>query len=102
MCTDALLSQTEMPEVGARVVQPKSIVGLCYYTEHRYAGQVHVFASFAAVPQSLYGQQINGLMGVYNGNSSDDFLSRNGTLLSVNSTEKELFYNFGQTCELKL
>nr|XP_054773489.1 sushi domain-containing protein 2-like [Lytechinus pictus] len=45
-------------------------------------------------PESFLGQT-QGLMGTWNGNSSDDFLTPNGTLLSPNSTTEELHYQFG-------
>ena len=41
-----------------------------------------------------------GLLGTWNGNPDDDFLTSSGTTLPSNSTEEELFHNFGQTCEL--
>ena len=41
-----------------------------------------------------------GLLGTWNGNPDDDFLTSSGTTLPSDSTEEELFRNFGQTCEL--
>lgn len=39
-----------------------------------------------------------GLLGNYNGDKTDDFISRNGTSLSDNSTDSEI-HEFGQSCE---
>ncbi len=39
-----------------------------------------------------------GLLGNYNGNKTDDFVSRNGTLLSDNSTDEEI-HELGQSCK---
>ena len=41
-----------------------------------------------------------GLLGTWNGNPDDDFLTSSGTTLPSDSTEEELFHNFGQTCKL--
>ena len=40
-----------------------------------------------------------GLLGNGNGDQSDDLTAKNGTVLSLNSTEEEIYYHFGQTCE---
>ncbi|XP_041485881.1 sushi domain-containing protein 2-like isoform X2 [Lytechinus variegatus] len=50
-------------------------------------------------PESFQGQT-QGLMGTWNGNSSDDFLTPNGTLLSPDSTTEELHYQFGMLWEI--
>lgn len=41
-----------------------------------------------------------GLLGTLNGNPSDDFLRPNGTYLKSDSTESEIYYQFGQLCKL--
>ena len=40
-----------------------------------------------------------GLLGNFNGDPSDDFMSRNNTMYANNSSEETLFHNFGQTCK---
>ncbi len=40
-----------------------------------------------------------GLLGNYNGDETDDFVSRNGTVLSDDSTDAEI-HVFGQSCKL--
>ena len=40
-----------------------------------------------------------GLLGNFNGDPSDDFISRTNIQYSTNSTEEALFHNFGQTCK---
>jgi hypothetical protein len=44
-----------------------------------------------------YRGNIMGLLGNFNGDASDDYVTRSGNRLSINSTEEELFYNFGFT-----
>jgi len=41
-----------------------------------------------------------GLLGNYNGNSTDDFISRYGRTIPADSTEETIYYEFGETCEL--
>jgi hypothetical protein len=49
-----------------------------------------------AAPDNLKGLA-RGLMGNNNGNPDDDLRAHDGTVLSRNSTEKEIYYNFGVT-----
>ena len=44
----------------------------------------------------VYKNSITGLMGNFNQNKNDDFVMRNGTRISENSTEREIF-QFGLT-----
>ncbi|XP_046338970.2 sushi domain-containing protein 2-like isoform X2 [Haliotis rufescens] len=41
--------------------------------------------------------RLRGLLGNYNGNQSDDFVSRNGTVLPQNASMGEIHYDFGLT-----
>ncbi|XP_050415090.1 protein mesh [Patella vulgata] len=41
--------------------------------------------------------QLEGLLGNYNGDPKDDFLSRNGTSISSESTMKDIHYGFGMS-----
>ena len=41
----------------------------------------------------------NGLLGTYNKNTSDDLTTPDGTVISANSTEEEIYYKFGLTCK---
>ncbi len=50
------------------------------------------------VPESF---NTKGLLGQYNGNSTDDLLSKNGTLLLTNSTGEQIFHEFGLSCKSK-
>ncbi|XP_062600104.1 mucin-like protein [Saccostrea cucullata] len=55
----------------------------------------------ASIPGSLSSSTINnGLLGNINGNMTDDLIAPNGTLLSTNSTEREIFYSFGQQWQI--
>ncbi|CAH1269006.1 MUC4 [Branchiostoma lanceolatum] len=44
--------------------------------------------------------KIRGLLGKFDGDQSNDFETSNGTVLSVNSTERELYEDFGLTWQL--
>lgn len=41
-----------------------------------------------------------GLLGVMNRDPSDDLTSSNGTILPLSSSEKEIYYDFGMTCNI--
>jgi hypothetical protein len=43
-----------------------------------------------------------GLVGKWNGNMEDDFTLPNGTVLPIDMSESEIFYKFGEECELNL
>lgn len=47
-----------------------------------------------------FNESSEGLLGNYNGDSSDDFQLPNGTSIykNINATEREIYYNFGQKC----
>ena len=49
-------------------------------------------------PQSFTGKT-RGLLGVYNGDTEDDFTKPDGTMLPENSSEAEIYENFGQLCK---
>ena len=40
-----------------------------------------------------------GLLGNGNGDQSDDLKAKDGTVLALNSTEENIYYQFGQTCK---
>ena len=48
--------------------------------------------------QSLRGLT-RGLLGDFNGDQSADLTTPTGQTLSVNSTEEEIFYGFGEKCK---
>ena len=48
---------------------------------------------------SVFQNNTRGLLGVINGVTADDFTLPNGTVFDVNSTEEEIYYNFGLACE---
>ena len=52
------------------------------------------------LPPELKNKDIRGLLGNYNGISSDDLISRTGQTLEPNSTEERIHYDFGETCKL--
>lgn len=51
-----------------------------------------------SLPQDFRGET-QGLMGNFNGNDTDDLIFFNGTMLSSDATEREIF-EFGQSCKL--
>ena len=52
-------------------------------------------------PESFQGQT-QGLMGTWNGNANDDFLTPNGTLLPITLTTEEIHYEFGLPCMIHI
>ena len=52
-----------------------------------------------SIPHS-FRDNTKGLLGVWNGNQSDDFLRPDGTTFSIDSSEEEIFDNFGEKCVL--
>ena len=48
---------------------------------------------------SVFQDNTRGLLGVINDDTADDFTLPNGTVFNVNSTEEEIYYNFGSACE---
>ena len=54
------------------------------------------------LPSEFQNKSIGGLMGNYNGISSDDLLSSAGHTVPADSTEERIYYDFGETCELHI
>ena len=53
----------------------------------------------ALVPKTL--NKTRGLMGNFNGDPNDDYIPRDSkTPLASNSTEQQIFFDFGKTCKL--
>ena len=50
-----------------------------------------------SVPEIFY-NKTKGLLGVWNDKRDDDFLTPFNIILPVNSTDEEIFYQFGKTC----
>ncbi|KAH9523872.1 hypothetical protein Btru_047284, partial [Bulinus truncatus] len=46
--------------------------------------------------------KIKGLLGNFNGNKTDDYVLPNGTILSSNQTERQIFENFGKMWQVGL
>lgn len=51
-----------------------------------------------AAPTS-FKNQTKGLLGTWNDDPDDDFLTPNGTILPSNATSKDIHYNFGLRCK---
>ena len=52
------------------------------------------------LPSVLKNTGIQGLMGNFNDDPNDDLISSGGVMISANSTEETIHYDFGETCEL--
>ncbi len=59
----------------------------------------HLITIGANLPSEFKGN-INGLLGNFDGESNNEFINRNGTLIADNATEESLFYEFGQTWKI--
>ena len=53
-----------------------------------------------SVPQT-FRNNTRGLLGMWNGNQDDDFLRPDGTTLSIDSEQPEIFKQFGEKCMAK-
>ena len=52
------------------------------------------------IPKTFEGKT-SGLLGNFNGDPDDDLIPRGATTsLASNSTDREIFFNFGKTCKL--
>ena len=74
-----------------------SILGCSIYVTLKN-GKIDVIVS---APSSFY-NKTSGLLGVFNKNPDDDLTTPNGTVLPKNSTEEEIYHNFGELCKAKL
>uniref|UniRef100_A0A0L8GBJ0 Mucin-like protein n=1 Tax=Octopus bimaculoides TaxID=37653 RepID=A0A0L8GBJ0_OCTBM len=58
---------------------------------------IRMLAVTVSLPEDFKNTTVtSGLMGVYNDNKTDDLTTPNGTVLPENSSERDIFYNFGQ------
>lgn len=48
---------------------------------------------------SIYKGQTRGLLGVWNGNIDDDFTRPDESVVNINASESQIFYQFGQKCK---
>lgn len=66
--------------------------------------EISVFASVRSLilefkmPVTMKGFT-SGLLGTFDGNTSNEYQLPNGTILSPNLTERQIYYNFGKHCE---
>ena len=51
-----------------------------------------------AAPRS-FKNETKGLLGTWNGDPEDDFLTPNGTIVPSNATSKDIHLNFGLSCK---
>ena len=55
----------------------------------------------ALIPVNLKNSGMRGLYGNYNGVQTDDLISSTGTQISITSSEEDIYYQFGLTCEYR-
>jgi hypothetical protein len=56
----------------------------------------------AIVNQATKNSGMSGLFGNFNGIAEDDLTSQNGTVFPATSSDREIYYNFGLSCEYYL
>ena len=62
---------------------------------------IDVFSSQLSIrvtSSSLYVNKTIGLLGVNNNDVNDDFTRPDGTTISINSTQEQIYYQFGKLC----
>ena len=59
------------------------------------------FLSFLGKMPLEFMGKLRGLLGNFDGNASNDFIFPNGTMLPVNSSDRQLHY-YGQSCKLHM
>ena len=52
------------------------------------------------LPAEMKNTGIRGLMGNFNDNPDDDLINSDAVIISPNSTEETIHFDFGETCEL--
>ena len=59
----------------------------------------HNQLSIVTAAPNVFKNQTRGLLGTWNGDLEDDFMLPNGTVLSGESSSKEIHLNFGMLCK---
>lgn len=59
--------------------------------------ELGVLSFVLAIPREFEGNS-TGLLGNFDGNETNDFVYRDGTMISNDATDREI-HNFGQSCE---
>ena len=54
--------------------------------------------SIQVMSSSLYVNKTIGLLGVNNNDVKDDFTRPDGSTISINSTQEQIYYQFGKLC----
>lgn len=62
--------------------------------------QLESFLYLISQVSSQFLGSVQGLIGTYDGNPSNDFQLPNGTVLSNTLSEEDIYYNFGLSCKL--
>ena len=74
-------------------------VAVTFMTEITVEVAVQVgLLSFVVVLPEQFMMQARGLLGNFDGNSTNEFVLRNGTMIPDSSRDREI-HNFGQSCE---
>lgn len=62
---------------------------------------VELYAGYLNIEVQLPPRFTMGLLGNYNGNTSDEFVFRNGTVLDDSASDREI-HQFAQSCKLEI
>eukprot|EP00118_Oscarella_pearsei_P011047 m.71118 g.71118 ORF g.71118 m.71118 type:complete len:1682 (+) comp35728_c0_seq1:100-5145(+) len=88
--------------LGTSISKPKKNIVAIFYRSG-ISVQVSALKGLLAITfasSDLYKGNSRGLLGVWNGDMNDDFTARNNSQISINSTDRGIHYNFGQTWEV--
>ena len=55
--------------------------------------------SFTMVVPETYMRETMGLEGNFDGDKTNDFVDREGNMIPYNSSDADIYHNFGQTCK---
>ena len=75
---------------------------LAVYFESGVGADIDVFENQLTIQvtsSESFKNKTMGLLGVNNNDINDDFTRPDGTQISINSTQREIFYNFGKYCK---
>ena len=61
--------------------------------------QMNVLSVSTDLNAAAVRDKTRGLLGVINDDRTDDFTLPNGTIIDINATEEEIYYQFGLNCE---
>ena len=95
---------TENPAVypGMHLSRPLEGVGVTVTFFSGFSMNVAAVAGFMSLSSQAppsFRDKTRGLMGTYNGDVEDDFMTPQGNVIPINSTSRVIHYSFGETCK---